>query len=138
MRSFFASRKGKLVPIWVPSYEDDLFFTEQLDAGIQQVKISNIGYTKFLKDRFNHRDIKVSMKDGAFYTFRITDSEILSDNEELLYLDQQSPADINPDDVKSISFLRVMRLDTDALEIDYLTNGVGMTSLIFRSLKYDI
>lgn len=49
-RSFRDARLGRLVPFWVPTWQNDLLLTADVADGADSLIVGNVGYSRFLFD----------------------------------------------------------------------------------------
>jgi len=107
--------RGKQKGFWVPTFNSDIVPVSGLGGSV--ITIQYCGYAKYQET--GH--IVMIDQAGAYHAREVLASVELSDTEEQLQLDSALPA--NPVDV--ISQLRWMRFDTDKIELNFGSPGIG-------------
>lgn len=132
--AMFLDLKGQVYPIWIPSFNDDFSIAADISASGMFLTVENSGFTNCGGPRPERQDIRIETIKGVFYR-RITLSSIALDGHELLVLNAALGQSIARSDVIQISFMNLMRLNQDAIQIDYQTDneGISSTSVNFRS-----
>lgn len=123
LRQLLYAFTGKVNRVWLPTWQDDLF--PVADASSTLLDVAACGYTAYLHGANGRRDIRVELTDGTVLYRRITASEERSDTVERLQVDTAWPSTIAMDDIRSISFMGLARLDTDAVEILHWNDSEG-------------
>ena len=129
VRSWFHSLKGKQKAFWMSTWNKDMELSTLLLNSSYSMEIYNIGFTLFLETG----DFVIKLKTGQIYYNRILGSEVLVDGTERLAIETLFPVNIDPVDVESISFLHLVRLDSDAIDLDY-DSGVLEVSVPTRGV----
>lgn len=127
--------RGRAVPVWVPSWMDDMRLAAPASSGATTITVGRCGYTLAGGPRPERQDIMIELVDGTALYRRITESAADEAGLESLALDSAIPQTIAVSDVLRISFMSLMRLDHDSIEIDHLTDldGVSEVQVTFRA-----
>ena len=137
IRNFLFSRYGRLVPVWVPSFSEDLQLIAQVGAGVNRLMVTNTNYTRNVASAVQRRDIRIVLKNGSIFYRRIASSAELVGGEELALNDALGVL-VNPEDVKEIGFMSLCRLESDAVEIRWETDSIAESSTMFRTIRDDV
>jgi hypothetical protein len=113
--------KGRQKSLWVPSYNEDLKASQDLD-GTSTIYVEDNGFGDIFRDRttydresaYNH--IAVSYSDGSIEYVEIESITIIGNEIELVLTDSITASD--KDDVK-IMLLYYARLKSDTIEIEW-------------------
>ena len=81
------------------------------------------------------RDLLITTTGGARFLRRIGAASVLDAARELVTIDSALGTTLAPEAFQRISFLRLVRLDTDHVEIAHLTDEVAEAVLPLRSLR---
>lgn len=138
LRAWLHARRGRLNPIWVPSFRADITLADSVVASEAVIKIRWIGYTRYLQQQIGRRDIVIRLRDGSRIYKRIDAASELNDDTEQLVLNSNMGQDIAPDDVVMISFLQLSRLESDVVEFAWHSAGVVECRHLFRGLADDL
>lgn len=126
-RSLMFSLRGRLSPLWVPTFFDDFFLAAPVDAWDDMLTVRDVGFTKAGGPRTSRRDIVIELFDGQRLYRRINESILAADGTERLSLDAPLPFAFDTTAVARISFLALARLDHDNIEISHRTDTAGMS-----------
>ncbi|MFT0211836.1 hypothetical protein VQ643_04370 [Pseudomonas sp. F1_0610] len=130
---------GRQKALWIPTFNDDLTLVDTVTSASTVLDIAYIGYSRFGQQRTGRRDIRIELHTGEVFYRRIVASAEQSTTVERLALDSPLGQQIEPHQVRRISWLMLCRSDSDTAEIEHLTDseGVAQTSLIFRGVRDD-
>lgn len=136
LRQFMYYLMGRASPVWISSWEEDIQLTSSVSAGNNTLPIENIGYYRF-GGGTHKRHIQVLLWDGSMYYRSIESYQLISDDVENLTLNEALPVDINPQNVRRISFITLSRGSSDSLTINHVTDsdGVAECSISFTAIK---
>jgi hypothetical protein len=128
---------------WRPTFAQDFVPVAAMTAASTTIDIAYVGYTRFAQRRASKRDIRIEHNKGAPLYRHITDSTEVDAHTERLSLDSALGLDLAVADVKRISYLELVRQNSDDVELqhDNAPNGdAGSTSLntVFRALRDDL
>ena len=84
------------------------------------------------------RDLLISTTSGAQFYRRVTAASEISDSSELVAIDSPLGTTLPPEQFQRISFMQLVRLDTDNVEIAHITDEVAEVVLPLRSIRDDI
>lgn len=128
--------RGRQVPLWVPSWGQDLALVATAGAADTTLDVEWAGVTEHLFGDPNRRDIQIELHDGTVYRRRITGAEEISSSVERLTIDSALGAEVLPAEVAAISWLVLMRQESDAAEIAWWTGEVVDTVGTFRGFRH--
>jgi hypothetical protein len=133
-RTLLYSLAGKAKSIWLPSQMDDLTMVANRASGDTYITIERVGMVDFgiQPDR---QDIQIELKSGTILRRRINSVAAISSTVERLNLDSALGVEVTSAGVRRISFLSIVRLDQDAIEINHVTDqdGVSESTTVFVS-----
>ena len=135
LRGLFYSLDGRRVPVWVPTIYADFEPVTPIGAGDLVINVKRNGFTNLGGPQPQREYILIHLHDGTRYYRKITNSVILSDKVERIFIDAALGADVSLVALNRISFLVLCRLDQDAVEMIHHTATRGMTTVVavFRS-----
>lgn len=139
LRSLLYGLRGQQVPVWMPTYADDLTVVAAIGALSTVMDIEHIGYTRFAQARAGRRDIRIQLWNGSVFYRRITGCTELSTSVERLVLDNALGVQVEPSVIARVSWMVLSRLNSDLVEIDHQVDseGVASCSLTFRGVRDD-
>lgn len=128
------ARAGKYNGVWIPSHNADLIVTEYIGAADSTIDVRYSGYSQFVRQAENRRDIIIFTKSGAYYIRRIYASERLStDIERLSVGDDVLGVGIDPGQIAKVCYLMYMRLGADKIKLRHLTAEVAECELTLET-----
>lgn len=137
-RSWLAARAGKLKPFWLPSFQSDLKVVAPVGGTDAFLTIENRGYAEGPVAAVGRRDLLITTTSGARFFRRITAASEIDATREMVVIDSALGTTLQPHEFQRISFLRLVRLDTDHVEIAHVTDEVAEVLLPLRSLRDDL
>ncbi|MBZ9665431.1 hypothetical protein H3221_011795 [Pseudomonas sp. LMG 31766] len=139
VRSFIYGMDGRQKVVWVPTHMDDLTLLAPATAVATTIDVANIGYTRFSNGKPGRRDIRIERWDGTVLMRRIIGATELDGQTERLALDAALGSDLQPADVARISWMNLMRFESDTQNIEHMTDseGVAAWATAFREERDD-
>lgn len=140
-RSLLYTLAGRGMPMWLPSFADDLTPAAAISGGSTSMSVQWAGYTNYGKGRHNRRDLRIELVDGTVYYRRIIDAVETSDTLETLTLSAAlDVAAIAPARIRQISFMALSTLASDSAEIAHVTDadGLGTATLGWQAVVPDV
>lgn len=129
LRQFLARMKGRRGTFWLPSFNRDLALLDVITTAALSMNVKPIGYPLYL----GVTDIMVELNSGARYFNRITSGAAVGDVEVLSFTNT-FPVQINPPDVRRISFMALSRFDSDAIELHHVVLQIARTAVPVREV----
>lgn len=130
LRAFFARRRGRLTPVWMPSGTEDFVLAEPVDPVAVALVVRKSQYGAMVWPSRVRRDLVIRLRNGQTFTRRI---EAVAEGAEVtvLTLDQGFGEAFAPSDVRRISFLGLYRLANDSVTFNWSTNYVAVVETDF-------
>lgn len=127
-RSFIYYLNGRQKRVWVPTHADDLTLVAVAANTSTVIDVANIGYTRFARNKTGRCDIRIQLNNGSVFYRRITNSVEINSDVERLLIDSALGVQVNPADVMRISWLMLMRSDSDTVNIKHETDADGLAT----------
>jgi len=121
--------RGKVKPVWLPTFADDVQLIAPTPAGQNWIDIRKIGYTDGGRTVISRQCLAIQKNNGEWHFARITGCANVGDHERL-ELSMHFLEDLNPKDIYKISFMAVARLDQDGIEINHVTDNKGLAKSV--------
>ena len=137
-RSWLATRAGKLKPFWLPTFQCDLKVIAPTGGTDAFLTVENRSYAEGPVAAIGRRDLMIVTTSGGRFYRRITAASELSESSELIAIDNPIGATLLPEQFQQISFMQLVRLDTDNVEIAHVTDELAEVVLPLRSLRDDL
>lgn len=132
--------KGRVGEMWVPTYNSDLKLVSPIAPTDTGIVVETTGYTLFLVNQLNRKDIRIELTSGTIFYRRITGASIVDANTESLSIDSSLGQAIAVAQIRRISYMAMSRLNTDSIDIMHHTKDDGVASAVtpFRALNHDL
>ena len=132
-RAWLTSVAGRLNPFWMPSFTPDAHLVRGITKHATTLDVAHRDFfsTYNLDGR---RDIMLTLNNGQRFFRRITGITNVNDDVERVSINDPFPASVGKDGMQ-ISFMRLARLESDAVEIAYITDQTARVTLNVRSIK---
>lgn len=139
VRSFIYGMRGRQQVVWVPTHMDDLTLVATVSSLATTLDIENIGYTRFSNGKPGRRDIRIELFDGSVFMRRLVGSTELDSHVERVGLDSALGVEVQPHQVARISWMNLMRFESDTQDIEHMTDseGVAAWATVFREERDD-
>lgn len=121
-RQFLGRRQGVARSVFMPSGTADFNMVTPILAAEEILNVEDNEYAAMVGAHPARRDIIIELKDGGYFCRRII-STTNFDGYSRLQLDASLGADLDPSQVKRISFLTLYRFESPATTIRYLTDS---------------
>lgn len=128
LRALFYALKGRVSPIWIPTFQDDLILAEAADAADTSLLVQTCGLVRFGLPLVGRDHIRIRLRDGTDIYRQIVGVGA-SSGRELVTLDAALGVDFAPLDVAEISFMSLCRLNSDDVEINHVSADGGAAEI---------
>lgn len=125
LRRLLHARKGRLKSFWLPSWNADLVLTKVVSAAAQGLTVRNVGYHLY----YGVTDIMIRTTSGQTFFRRVLGGSLTDQGENSLSIDAALGVELQPSDVEFICFMRLVRFDSDRVELTHKDAGVVETSV---------
>jgi len=139
MRTFIDDRKGRAVPFWLPSFQWDLSLSEDVLTDSAIVSVEWVRYVQQMWGTTGaRRHIALwTLGIGSMDYYSVTDSsDPLDYVTESLTIDPVAVRDYDKD-TTVLSFLKLCRLDSDQVTIEYLSGNVAQATIRVREIPLE-
>lgn len=137
LKAFITARKGRAVPVWVPTYQRDLALTTDMGSADIAITIKDINYTNMMFPAASRRHIAFIAPSGAITPKKITSAMRNANNTETLTLDSAVGASF-PISTTMVSFLTLCRLAEDDAEIVWHSTEVAEAAFRFVEVPREV
>ena len=135
MREFLDARKGRAIPFWLPSWQQDLGLRTDAIQAQTILELEWVRYTQLMfPDSAARRHLRVfGLGEAPSYHY-IDDAEDPGDwIEESITITPGAPRDL-PAATTTLSFLRLCRLEDDEVEVAWESRAVAHAILRVREI----
>ncbi|MBS9781848.1 MAG: hypothetical protein KGV56_05070 [Gammaproteobacteria bacterium] len=125
LRQWLHSRAGRFKPFWLSSSNDDIQLLDVVNStsSIMRVKSTH-------RELFGHTSHFVMyLKNGQELYGHFIGSNKNDDGSENLHLKTPLGIEISPDDIEKISYLELVRLDSDRIEIEHFDKNMAKVTV---------
>lgn len=126
---------GRQKAVWIPTFSDDLILTNAIQSASKTLDVAYCGYTKFGQGQNGRQHIIIKLKNGQNIYQKIISAQELNGIERLTTAE---PFDrtILLDDVQTIEFISLCRLNSDTVNIVHHNDihGLSTVEMVFRGI----
>lgn len=137
-RAWCYARQGRLSHYWQPSWAQDLRVLSNIADTDTTVDVEFSGYTARVAQDVGRRDVRIQTTAGDIYYRRITGSAVIDADTERLTLDSALGASVAVSEVALVSFMHLLRLNTDAVELNWFARDSAESLLVSRGVRNDL
>lgn len=139
LRSLLYGLAGRWNSVWVPTWNADLLLAAAASSSATSITVQWAAYTVAARMQSNWRDLRIELWSGTVLYRRITDAAEDGDT-EILELDAALGVALTPRAVRLISFMVFGAQDSDAIELEHITDadGVTVTATRFEGERNDL
>ena len=128
-RKWLHRRAGRLRPYWLPTFEQNFRIAMEGNVG-STIKCQPDDYRN-LGDDHNH--IAIQFADGTWVSRTITGHSVETGG--LINIAIDTALNVDATFIRLISFLTLHRLDTDKVDIEFIGNGVNISTIRLLEIK---
>lgn len=135
-RRFLKRRAGRVVPVWLPSWNDDFIIAANVDSSSSAIVVRDNGYRSFVNGHEARRDIAIFRYGVALpIMLRITDVADNFDGTVNLIFDSTVGTTFTKEAVKQICHMNLFRLGSDSVTLQWHTDTAMSATLNFIMVK---
>ena len=136
-RAWLFARAGRLNPFWLPSGQEDIRLVAGPSGTTVTLNVENRGHALIAAgDAYvGRRDIMIETHAGARYYRRVVNAIGVDPTTEQLVIDAPIGVALSLSDIRRISFMRLVRLASDAVELAHHTDELAVCQLSLASLR---
>nr|WP_281720102.1 hypothetical protein [Nitrosomonas nitrosa] len=133
-RKWLYARAGRWKPFWMPSWNEDFKLTSLLAGTDTKLVVQFAFYKRFVPATPMRDALMIELFNGTRIFKDILSIDEISETEENVFIDSPVGFDIQPQDVRRISYLNLSRLDSDTVEIFHETDTISRVSALIRTV----
>lgn len=137
LRGFIDGRRGRRLPFWAASWQDDLTLAADATAGVTTLSVADTGYLEVFAAGTSRRRLALRAADGSWSYRKVTDADDAGGGLLTLTLDSGIASDL-PAGRALISFLRLCRLDVDEVRIGWASIRLARAEFQIRELPREV
>lgn len=137
MKRWLWTRRGRQRALWVPTFAEDLVLVSTVSPSSSLLVVQACGLVTFAQGNVHRRDVRIKLIDGTVFYRRVSDFVTIDENLERVTINAPLNREVTPQQVEAISWLLLMRMDSDTPEIAWYSAGVAETTLIMKAPRND-
>ena len=138
MKRWLWTRRGRQRAVWVPTFAEDMVLVATIAPSSTLMVLRACGLVHFAAGDVHRRDIRIKLIDGTTFYRRVTQFVTIDENTERVTLSASLDQEVRPEHIEAISWLHLLRLDTDTPEIAWYTAGVAESMIIMKGPRNDV
>lgn len=133
-RKWLYARAGRWKPFWMPTWNEDFRLASTLAGNDTKLVVDFAFYNRFVPATPLRDALMIELINGTRVFRDILSIDEISETEENVFIDSATGFDIQPQEVRRISYLNLARLDSDTVEIFHETDMVSRVSALIRTV----
>lgn len=138
LRGLFYALAGRYGAVWIPTWTDDLTVVADIGSGATTIDVQSTSYTLYGAGQPGRNHIAIYRTNGSVSYHKVTGSSAVSATVERLTISPAAPLAIPVANVLRVSFLQLMRLSSDAVELMHWTGDTMEVVASFVSFRHDL
>jgi hypothetical protein len=134
-RQWLFARRGRQKAIWLPSFAQDLIVKATVSISATNLDVEVAGLKNYAAAGVHRRDLRIEMKNGTIYYRRASAYVEVDATTERLTIDTPLGINADPEDFALVSWMALVRLDSDSVEIAHYTGQAAASSTVFRGVR---
>jgi len=122
---------GRQKPLWLPTFADDMTLVEPVGASAFQLDIEAMDYARFFKPR----SLRIELEGGTVLYRDVQSATRINQSTERLGLSALLGIGFSPSQVKRISWLNLVRQETDLVTLRHLTDQHMRCKTVFSEVR---
>ena len=134
LRAWLGRRQGRAVPCYMPSGRADFTVTKVINPGDLTIDVEENYYANLIAGHPARRDVIIHLKNGTYFTRRVTGASQLVEGGIRLQLDSSLGTAVQVADIMRMSMLNLYRLAGDDVTLRWVTDkyGTAETNLVVK------
>lgn len=125
-RSLLYWLQGRAAALWVPSWSDDLTLAALVPSNVTVLNVAACGVSLYLAGQASRKHIRIELYDGTvFYRAAFAAADVGGGIEQL-QIDTALGQNVDPSQVRQISWLALATLASDSVQIQHDTDSEGV------------
>ncbi len=121
--------------LWLPTFADDLTVTDTILAAHTTIKVKNALISGIVGAHPLRAALRIETTDGQVYHRRVTGVSGIDAATESIAIDDPLGVTVMPSEIARVMWMGLARLDADAIELHYETDGIARLSATFRMVR---
>jgi hypothetical protein len=128
LRALLYDLSGRVTPLWVPTFDDDLLLADDVDDADTTLLIHTAGLDAFGVPFSGREHICILLRDGT-HIFRQITGVVASGDTETVTLSAAVGQTFTRREVHSVSFMSLCRQNADEVEFNHVTDAGNATEV---------
>lgn len=131
-REWIYARAGRAKAIWLPTWSDDLVLADEVAPSAVNIDFQAAGLAHFAQAGVHRTDVRIELTNGTVLYRRLSNFVTVDDATERATMNSIFGITVTPAMIESISWMHLVRLDTDSIEITWHHAGVAEATIIMK------
>lgn len=137
-RAFLNEVKGRFKHFWIDHRTQDFQVLSDVISTGSNLTVVNNNYSFYVNSGIGKRDIVIELQDGTKLHRRISSAAVIDSNSETLALDQTFGQDIQASQIKRVSYLTLVRQQSDQTDIRYFLPDMAIIQYGLKGVVHDL
>jgi hypothetical protein len=130
--------RGKQASVYVPTWTRDLEVSALIQANALAIDVVKTNYAELIGQDAGRKNIRIKLISGQIFYRAITGSVELGATTERISINAALGLLVQPEQVESIMFMALARLDSDGVELSWWSGDVCESSIAMRAFNHGV
>lgn len=132
------SLRGKQGSIYVPTWTRDLQVVALIQSNALAIDVAKTNYASLIVQDPGRKNIRIKLNSGQVFYRAITGSLELNPTTERININASLGVLVQPEEVESVMFMALARLDTDGIDLSWWSGDVCESSIAIRTFNHGV
>jgi hypothetical protein len=134
-KKWASARAGRLNALWLPSFMEDVEIVHGIATTDTIIVVRNALNARYGAGMPSREAIRIETTGGQVFHLRVTAMAEIDNDTEQVTLDSTLGTDVPVSIIRRAMWMGLARLESDAVEIHYETDGIARIQATFRLVK---
>jgi hypothetical protein len=134
-KKWASARAGRLNALWLPSFMEDVEIVHGIATTDTIIVVRNALNARYGAGMPRREAIRIETTGGQVFHLRVTAMAEIDNDTEQVTLDSTLGTDVPVSNIRRAMWMGLARLESDAVEIHYETDGIARIQATFRLVK---
>lgn len=137
-RKLLYSLRGKQGAMYVPTWMRDFVVVSLITSNATAIDVEKTDHASLIGQSPSRKDLRIQLTSGQIFYRRITGSTNLNDTTERINISSSLGVQIQPEEIAVISYLSLVRLDSDAIDLSWWQGDTCESQISLRTFRHGI
>jgi hypothetical protein len=130
--------RGKQASVYVPTWTRDLKVVALIQSNALAIDVEKTNYASLIVQDPGRKNIRIQLASGQIFYRSVTGSLDLNTTTERININASLGLLVQPEEVESVMFMALSRLDSDGVELSWWSGDVCNSSVALRTFNHGV